>query len=210
MRRKLLAAVTAASLIGFGAAAPLEAKPAPATKVQLAKANERLTKNIRLVGRLIERTANLSARVSLLERRVTSAAGSPVLRGEPGPRGPRGAAGTPGRSITGPAGPPGPAGAGFSLAKISRVSSTPVIVTPFVGGEGFGTAVARCPTGQRVLSGGHLVFSTEPGDADQVVITSSRPEFGNLGNAQDTYTVDIVNNTPRDLSLTTYAVCLAP
>lgn len=78
LHRRALVAVATASLVGFGAAAPLEAKPAP-TKTQLVK-------NIRLVGKLVERTANLTTRVNRLERRVTTAAGAPALRGEPGER----------------------------------------------------------------------------------------------------------------------------
>jgi len=77
----------------------------------------------------------------------------PDARATTGPAGPKGDTGPAGpKGDTGPAGPQGPAGKDASAA-VTQVTGDPVAVDRF----GTVTAVATCPAGTNVVSGGHDV-----------------------------------------------------
>lgn len=86
-------------------------------------------------------------------------AGPAGLKGDPGPQGPTGPAGSPGRQ-----GPPG----NSAVTSVVQVTGSPVPT----GRDGVATAVASCPAGSSLISGGYGVDG--PGNAPLVSVIASR------------------------------------
>ena len=92
-------------------------------------------------------------------------AGPAGLKGDPGPAGPAGPAG-----LVGPKGDPGPQGppGKSAVTSVIQVTGSPVPLA----GDGVATAVASCPAGSSVISGGYGVDGR--GNAPLISVIASR------------------------------------
>jgi hypothetical protein len=125
--------------------------------------------------------------------------------GPPGAEGPPGKAGPPGTpGVTGPSGPTGATGA-VGTVRTSRLVTGPLAAT--VPNPAVGTslsAVASCPAGTFLLSGGATAATTAGSEAG-VKLQSSTPAASPAWNAQAVVTKEL--QAGSEMTLRAFALC---
>lgn len=98
------------------------------------------------------------------------------------------------------AGPPGP-----GVAEPQVVTSE--VVIPAGARE---TRIAHCPTGTRLISGGHSLSGLPTATGSATIGTSApglAPPFGN--NSTDRWTIDVINHGSTSITATAHALCVS-